>query len=110
MSAITSNLPRSPPTNSHAVTLNRLKTLNALSTPLINELNTALLEFESHPEIRSIILTGSERTFSVGSDIKEIAPLTSQVYTTSFIEPWSKLTTALAKPLIAAVSGHALGR
>jgi enoyl-CoA hydratase len=103
-------LPRKPLTNLHAVTLNRIKALNAINTPLINELNTALLEFESHPEIRAIILTGSERVFSAGSDIKEMATLTfPQVYTTSYIESWSNLTTVLTKPLIAAVSGYALG-
>ncbi|KAK4143621.1 ClpP/crotonase-like domain-containing protein [Dichotomopilus funicola] len=92
------------------VTLNRPKALNALSTPLITELNTALRTFQSSPSISAIVLTGSERAFAAGADIKEMAPLTfSQAYTTSFIESWSDLTTALKKPLIAAVSGHALG-
>jgi enoyl-CoA hydratase len=92
------------------VTLNRPKALNALCTPLITELNSALLAFDSSPDIRSIILTGSERAFAAGADIKEMAPLTfSEAYTTSFIESWSSLTTSIKKPIIAAVSGHALG-
>ena len=58
----------------------------------------------------AILLTGSERAFAAGADIKEMAPLTfAEAYTNSFIESWSDLTTALKKPLIAAVSGHALG-
>ncbi|RKU48173.1 hypothetical protein DL546_009432 [Coniochaeta pulveracea] len=92
------------------VTLNRPKALNALSTPLITELNTALEALSSSPKIAAIVLTGSEKAFAAGADIKEMAPLTfSQAYTTSFIESWSKLTTAVKKPIIAAVSGHALG-
>ncbi|KAJ4411321.1 hypothetical protein N0V85_003846 [Neurospora sp. IMI 360204] len=92
------------------VTLNRPKALNALSTPLITELNTALLAFQQSPSIRSILLTGSERAFAAGADIKEMAPLTfSKAYLDSFIESWSNLTSTIKKPIIAAVSGHALG-
>ncbi|KAL3427040.1 enoyl-hydratase isomerase family protein [Phlyctema vagabunda] len=92
------------------ITLNRPKALNALSTPLITELNAALKEFDSSSSISAIVLTGSERAFAAGADIKEMAPLTfSEAYTKSFIESWSQLTTAIKKPIIAAVSGHALG-
>ncbi|KAI1658222.1 ClpP/crotonase [Daldinia decipiens] len=92
------------------VTLNRPKALNALSTPLINELNQALGELNSSDSISAIILTGSEKAFAAGADIKEMAPLTfSEAYTKSFIESWSQLTTQVKKPIIAAVSGHALG-
>ncbi|KAK4106864.1 enoyl-CoA hydratase mitochondrial precursor [Parathielavia hyrcaniae] len=93
------------------VTLNRPKALNALCTPLINELNTALRAFQASPAVSAVVLTGSERAFAAGADIKEMAPLTfSEAYTSSFIESWSELTTgALKKPLVAAVSGHALG-
>ncbi|KFY75194.1 hypothetical protein V499_04818 [Pseudogymnoascus sp. VKM F-103] len=92
------------------ITLNRPKALNALSTPLITELNHALREFQASPSIRAIVLTGSERAFAAGADIKEMAPLTfSKAYTEKFIESWSDLTTFLSKPLITAVSGHALG-
>ncbi|EJT78775.1 enoyl-CoA hydratase [Gaeumannomyces tritici R3-111a-1] len=92
------------------VTLNRPKALNALCTPLIDELNTALREFNGSDSISAIILTGSQKAFAAGADIKEMAPLTfSKAYTSSFIEPWSLLTTQIKKPIIAAVSGHALG-
>ncbi len=92
------------------MTLNRPKALNALCTPLITELNTALRAFQASPTVSAVVLTGSARAFAAGADIKEMAPLTfSGAYTTSFIESWSDLTTALKKPLIAAVSGHALG-
>ncbi|TVY87788.1 Enoyl-CoA hydratase, mitochondrial, partial [Lachnellula willkommii] len=92
------------------ITLNRPKALNALSTPLITDLNSALSAFDSSDSIHAIILTGSQKAFAAGADIKEMAPLTfSQAYTTSFIESWSSLTTRIKKPIIAAVSGHALG-
>jgi len=92
------------------VTLNRPKALNALSTPLIKELNTALKSLDASPSIGAIVLTGSAKAFAAGADIKEMAPLTfSEAYTTSFIESWSELTTAVKKPILAAVSGYALG-
>ncbi|KAI1494735.1 ClpP/crotonase-like domain-containing protein [Biscogniauxia mediterranea] len=92
------------------VTLNRPKALNALCTPLITELNQALGELNSSDDVSVIILTGSQKAFAAGADIKEMAPLTfSQAYTKSFIESWSQLTTQVKKPIIAAVSGHALG-
>ncbi|ROT40180.1 enoyl-CoA hydratase [Sodiomyces alkalinus F11] len=92
------------------VTLNRPKALNALCTPLINELNTALKAFNQSDDTTVIVLTGSQRAFAAGADIKEMAPLTfSEAYTKSFIESWSLLTTEIKKPIIAAVSGHALG-
>ncbi|RYC58572.1 hypothetical protein CHU98_g7634 [Xylaria longipes] len=92
------------------VQLNRPKALNALSTPLITELNEALRQFNSAEDVSVIIVTGSEKAFAAGADIKEMAPLTfSEAYTKSFIESWSNLTTQVKKPILAAVSGHALG-
>ncbi|KAK5627777.1 hypothetical protein RRF57_003492 [Xylaria bambusicola] len=92
------------------VTLNRPKALNALCTPLITELNQALREFNSADDVSVIILTGSQKAFAAGADIKEMAPLTfSEAYTNGFIESWSDLTTQVKKPILAAVSGHALG-
>ncbi|KAI1505534.1 enoyl-CoA hydratase [Biscogniauxia marginata] len=92
------------------VNLTRPKTLNALSTEVITELNQALAELNSSDDVSVIILTGGERAFAAGADIKEMAPLTfSQAYTESFIESWSQLTTQIKKPIIAAVSGYALG-
>ncbi|KAL1848883.1 hypothetical protein VTK73DRAFT_10053 [Phialemonium thermophilum] len=92
------------------VTLNRPKALNALCTPLIDELNDALDTLNAAPSIGAVVLTGSEKAFAAGADIKEMAPLTfSAAYRGAFIESWSRLTTQFKKPLIAAVSGHALG-
>ncbi|KAK4455884.1 putative enoyl-CoA hydratase [Podospora aff. communis PSN243] len=92
------------------VTLSRPKALNALSTPLITELNAALASLSTSPTIGAIVLTGSAKAFAAGADIKEMAPLTfSEAYTTSFIESWSDLTTSVKKPILAAVSGYALG-
>lgn len=92
------------------MTLNRPKAFNALCSPLIKELNEALVELNTAPNVSAIILTGSEKAFAAGADIKEMAPLTfSQAYLNSFIESWSNLTTQVKKPIIAAVSGHALG-
>ncbi|KAJ3509293.1 hypothetical protein NM208_g15687 [Fusarium decemcellulare] len=69
------------------VTLNRPKALNALCTPLIKELNQALLEFNASSETSVIILTGSQKAFAAGADIKEMAPLTfADAYTNAFIE------------------------
>ncbi|KAH6998657.1 ClpP/crotonase-like domain-containing protein [Ilyonectria sp. MPI-CAGE-AT-0026] len=92
------------------VTLNRPKALNALCTPLIKELNEALVGLNGSDETSVIILTGSQKAFAAGADIKEMAPLTfADAYTNSFIESWSNLTTQIKKPIVAAVSGHALG-
>ncbi|EFW98774.1 enoyl-hydratase isomerase family protein [Grosmannia clavigera kw1407] len=92
------------------VTLNRPKALNALSTPLITELNEALSRFNAADNVLAIVLSGSQRAFAAGADIKEMAPLTfSRAYTGAFIESWSDLALRIKKPVIAAVSGHALG-
>lgn len=92
------------------MTLNRPKALNALCTPLINELNQALYTLNASDDTSVIVLTGSQKAFAAGADIKEMAPLSfAEAYTTSFIESWSLLTTQVKKPIIAAVSGHALG-
>lgn len=90
--------------------LNRPKALNALCTPLITELNKALVTFNAADNISTIVLTGSQKAFAAGADIKEMASLSfSEAYATAFIESWSLLTTQIKKPIIAAVSGHALG-
>ncbi|KAI9786159.1 MAG: putative enoyl-CoA hydratase, mitochondrial [Geoglossum umbratile] len=92
------------------VTLNRPKALNALSTPLFLELNDALRKLNEDKDTGAIVITGSNRAFAAGADIKEMKSLTfSTAYTTDFIELWSSLTTQVKKPLIAAVNGYALG-
>ncbi|KAL4871825.1 hypothetical protein BDV12DRAFT_163177 [Aspergillus spectabilis] len=92
------------------ITLNRPKALNALSSPLFKELNDALSKFDESKDIGAIVITGSEKAFAAGADIKEMTPLTfSSAYINNFIAPWSHLATSIRKPVIAAVSGYALG-
>jgi len=91
------------------LTLNRPKALNALSSPLFEELNHALAEAENDNEVGAIVVTGSEKAFAAGADIKEMKDKEfSEVYSTNFLGDWTRITT-LRKPIIAAVSGYALG-
>ncbi|KAF2673130.1 enoyl-CoA hydratase mitochondrial precursor [Microthyrium microscopicum] len=92
------------------VTLNRPKALNALSSPLFKELNQALKDFSADESIGALVITGSEKAFAAGADIKEMKDLSlADAYGKDFIEMWSDLTTFLKKPLITAVNGYALG-
>ncbi|PPQ93677.1 hypothetical protein CVT25_012736 [Psilocybe cyanescens] len=91
------------------VTLNRPKSLNALSSPLFTELNHALGEADKDDSVGAMVLTGSERAFAAGADIKEMKDKQyADVYKNKFLEDWG-LINQLRKPLIAAVSGYALG-
>ena len=92
------------------ITLNRPKALNALSSPLMAELTEALDTFEADGNIRAIVLTGSEKAFAAGADIKEMQEKTwSEAYMEDFITAgWERLTRC-RKPVIAAVAGFALG-
>ena len=92
------------------VTLNRPEALNALNSQLLSELLDVMTTFDSDPGLGCAVITGSAKAFAAGADIKEMAPLTfADAYTNSFIESWSALTTQVKVPIIAAVSGHALG-
>ncbi|KAJ7128938.1 enoyl-CoA hydratase [Mycena crocata] len=91
------------------ITLNRPKALNALSTPLFNELNQALLDVDADDAVGAIVLTGSEKAFAAGADIKEMQDKEySDVFKNRFLEDWGLLSRT-RKPIIAAVSGYALG-
>ncbi|KIY65549.1 ClpP/crotonase [Cylindrobasidium torrendii FP15055 ss-10] len=91
------------------VTLNRPKALNALSSPLFIEINAAMNEFDNDDDVKAIVLTGSEKAFAAGADIKEMRDKTyADVYKNNFLENWGLLT-KVRKPVIAAVSGYALG-
>ncbi|MCK0209127.1 enoyl-CoA hydratase [Starkeya koreensis] len=91
------------------ITLNRPKALNALNAALIGELGHALDAFEADAGIGAIVLTGSERAFAAGADIKEMQPLLfPATYTEDFITSWERLSRC-RKPVIAAVAGYALG-
>ncbi|MTJ82521.1 MAG: enoyl-CoA hydratase [Telmatospirillum sp.] len=92
------------------ITLNRPKALNALSSPLVAELGQALDAFEADPEIGAIVLTGSEKAFAAGADIKEMSTKSfSQCYLDDFITRGWEAVTRIRKPVIAAVAGYALG-
>ncbi len=91
------------------VTLNRPKQLNALNGALIAELTRALAGFDADPEIGAVVLTGSEKAFAAGADIKEMAEKDfSEAYNSDFIGAWHEIARH-KKPVIAAVAGYALG-
>ncbi|TPX66175.1 hypothetical protein SpCBS45565_g04663 [Spizellomyces sp. 'palustris'] len=91
------------------VTLNRRKALNALSTPLMTELNAALRVFDKDENIGAMVVTGSEKAFAAGADIKEMSTLNFvDNFKNNFIEDWTGVT-KIRKPIIAAVNGFALG-
>jgi enoyl-CoA hydratase len=91
------------------ITLNRPEALNALNAALMDELARAIDEFEADPRIGCMVLTGSERAFAAGADIKEMQHKSfPDTYREDFIASWERITRA-RKPVIAAVSGYALG-
>jgi enoyl-CoA hydratase len=91
------------------VTLNRLPALNALSRALIGEIADAVAAFDADDGIGAILLTGSERAFAAGADIREMAdPEFAATYFDVHAGALEKIAEA-RKPLIAAVSGFALG-
>ncbi len=91
------------------VTLNRPTVLNALSHDLMDELVKALEEFDRDENIRVIILTGSERAFAAGADIKEMSDETTiSIMNKDRFATWDRVR-CIKKPIIAAVSGFALG-
>lgn len=91
------------------VQLNRPKALNALNRELMTELMDALEAFDRDPAVGCMVVAGSDRAFAAGADIKEMATATpTSMMTNSFIDLWDRLR-AMGKPIIAAVSGFALG-
>jgi enoyl-CoA hydratase len=91
------------------ITLNRPKALNALNSQVIAELSQALGAFETNAEIAVIVLTGSERTFAAGADVKEMEALDFMAaYQSDFIGNWQDVARC-RKPVVAAVAGYALG-
>jgi len=91
------------------IQLNRPKALNALCDGLMKELSAALAGFDSDPEVGAIVLTGSQRAFAAGADIKEMENLEFPgTYTSGFLKGWDAVART-RKPIIAAVNGFALG-
>ena len=92
------------------VTLNRPQALNALNAALIAEVGTAFDELEGDPAIGAIVLTGGEKAFAAGADIKEMADKTyMQAYAEDFITTGWERVAQCRKPVVAAVGGFALG-
>lgn len=91
------------------ITLNRPKALNALCNGLMTELNQALVNYDKDDNISVIVLTGSEKAFAAGADIKEMQHNTyAKSIRTNFLADWTNVT-RIQKPIIAAVNGYALG-
>lgn len=90
------------------ITLNRPKALNALCNGLMVEVSKALETFEKDDTVGAIVLTGSEKAFAAGADIKEMQNVDyAQCIRTSFLEQWDQLART-RKPVIAAVNGYAV--
>ena len=92
------------------ITFNRAKALNALNAALIAELKQALDSFEADDEVGAIVITGNDKAFAAGADIKEMQDKTFvDAYLGDFItRDWERIA-ACRKPVIAAVAGYALG-
>ena len=91
------------------ITLNRPDALNALNDALISELGDAIDGYEADDEIGCIVITGSEKAFAAGADIKEMQAKTyMDAYKSNFISTWERVAKC-RKPVIAAVNGFALG-
>ena len=91
------------------IRLNRPQALNALNAALIGEVGRAIDGFEADDNIGCMVITGSEKAFAAGADIKEMQSKTyMQAYKEDFIASWDRVARA-RKPVIAAVAGFALG-
>ncbi|HUK79944.1 MAG TPA: enoyl-CoA hydratase-related protein [Nitrososphaerales archaeon] len=92
------------------ITLNRPQAMNALSSKLVNELISALDEFDKDEEVRCLVISGSERAFSAGADIHEMADMTAvqMTMTGHFFPLWDKVG-RYPKPIVGALSGYVLG-
>jgi len=91
------------------IQLNRPEVLNALNIELMNELLDALARFDKDKEIGCIIITGNQRAFAAGADIKEMAEVGAiEMYIRDQFATWDKIR-KIKKPIIAAVSGYVLG-
>jgi len=91
------------------ITLNRPKALNALNTTVLREVVQELKAMEADARIGAIVLTGSEKAFAAGADIKEMQPKTYiEAFTEDFFAGWEEVT-RIRKPIVAAVAGYALG-
>lgn len=92
------------------IKLNRPDALNALNQQLLGELMQALTEADANDKVRCIVLTGSEKAFAAGADIKEMSSMSfADVNLSNLFGTFGDDITRIRKPIIAAVSGYALG-
>lgn len=92
------------------ITLNRPQALNALNAQLCQEVMLGLDRFEADDAVGCVVMTGSAKAFAAGADIKEMAPRTyMEVYHDDLFAKFETRVSSFRKPLIAAVSGYALG-
>jgi enoyl-CoA hydratase len=91
------------------IEINRPKALNALDAPTMQEIVAALTAFDEDLAIGAIVIHGTDRAFAAGADIRQMAPATPvDMLNMTFIGYWDEVK-SIAKPIIAAVSGYALG-
>jgi enoyl-CoA hydratase len=92
------------------IKLNRPDALNALNTQMLGELCTALEEADADNKVRCVVITGSEKAFAAGADIKEMSDLSfAEVFATNLFANATDRLAGIRKPVIAAVNGYALG-
>lgn len=92
------------------ITLNRPEAYNALCTPLLDEVSAAIKDFDADPTIGAVVLTGGNKVFAAGADIKELATLDfASAYNNEFVKKEWLALEKHTKPIIAAVAGFALG-
>jgi len=92
------------------ITLSRPKALNALNSDLLRELCEALEAWDADDAVHCIVVTGSERAFAAGADIKEMQPRSyMEMFRTNFFADATDRIEAIRKPIVAAVAGYALG-
>lgn len=91
------------------ITLHRPKALNALNSEMMLEVTAAIAEFDADEGIGCIVITGSEKAFAAGADIKEMAPKSAtEMDRLDYFANWEDISRART-PIIAAVNGYALG-
>ncbi|MGD8554084.1 MAG: enoyl-CoA hydratase-related protein [Anaerolineales bacterium] len=91
------------------IRINRPKALNALNSTVMGEISQALSDFDGDPEVGAIVITGSEKAFAAGADIKEMMDSTAaEMLDSPLISRWGDIR-RIQKPILAAVSGWCLG-
>lgn len=92
------------------IRINRPEAMNALNSQVLSELSTALLDADKNDKVRCIVLTGSDKAFAAGADIKEMSKKTFvDMFMSNFFADEGDTVRATRKPIIAAVAGYALG-